>query len=103
MPNAVWQGFCNLLKPPPVDAPTCMHRPLSRGSLGGHDASVAHSKTPKMPKMASNTDLGGHQSRQDGTKCLQDGPRKPQDGLRTAQEASETSQKTPKVPSGQNK
>ena len=75
MPNAVWQGFCNLLKPPPVDAPTCMHRPLSRGSLGGHDASLALSMASKMPDMASKKDLGGNQSRQDSPRCLKDGPR----------------------------
>ena len=69
MPSAVWQSFCSLLRPPPSPVTQFgLHRPYSRGSLGGHDAILGLSK-------ASKTAQEGHQGRQDGPTCLQDSPR----------------------------
>ena len=65
MPSAVWQGFRNLLRDPST-AELPVHRPSSRGSLGGHGASPALSKVSRRANMASKTAPAGHQGREDG-------------------------------------
>ena len=90
MPSAVWQGFCSLLRDPPLPltAQSRAHRPYSWESPGGHCASLGLSE-------ASKTTQEGHQSCQDGPTCLQDskiqlqeGPRWPHDRTRWPQEGS---------------
>ena len=62
-----------------------MHRPLFSRVYRRQDSSLALSKAPKTPQMASKTDLGGHQSRQDGPICPQDDPRGPKEAPRALQ------------------
>ena len=87
MPSAVWQGFFNLLRAPPLPAASrCVNRPLFPGLCRRQDTSLALSKASKTPKMASKTDQGGHRSRQDGPRALQDCLRGPTEAPRPLQE-----------------
>ena len=73
-----------------------MHRPLFPRLCRRPDTSLALSKASKMPKMASKTDLGGHQSCQDGPRCLQNGPRGPKEAPRALQEDPQEGPNKPK-------
>ena len=100
-PSAVWQGVCSLLRdqPTPLAAPTCVHRPFSRGSRGGHGASLGLSKASKtVPKaiQAAKIALYASKTAQNCSKRTQDCFMTAPNGLKRAQRGPQEASRGPK-------